>query len=150
MGSILSQSRSYPPAPQTETPAGGRGRTDLDVKGTGETLTHRRLGKVPDRVYDNWDEFLKVAGDKMGASLHPSSIDDKQREKAESRLEILHVLRCLLGPVVETLIILDRLLWLKEVANEGQMDAELVNLFDQSTGSGRNVAIVIKPSSSRV
>ena len=148
MGGILSQSQSHPLASQTEPLAGGRRRTDHNVRGTGETLSHRRLGKIPDRVYNNWDEFLKVAGDKMGASLDPSIISDKQREKAESRLEILHVLRCLLGPVVESLIILDRLLWLKEeVADEGKMNAELVNLFDQSTGSGRNVAIVIKPPS---
>lgn len=151
VGGILSQSESHPQVPETEPPAGRRGRADLNVDGTGETPTHRRLGKIPDRVYNDWDEFLRVAGEKMGASLSPSPINDKQRKKAESRLEVLHVLRCLLGPVVESLIILDRLLWLKEeVAEEGQMDAELVNLFDQSTGSGRNVAIVIKPSSSVV
>lgn len=151
MGGILSQSQQSQETQSItseDVRASGRRRTDLNVEGTGETPTHRRLGKINDRVYNYWDEFLRVAGEKMGVTLYPSPIDDKQRKKAENRLEVLHVLRCLLGPVVESLIILDRLLWLKEeLADGGQMDAELVNLFDQSTGSGRNVAIVIKPSS---
>ncbi|KAL9711075.1 hypothetical protein Ac2012v2_005614 [Leucoagaricus gongylophorus] len=51
-------------------------------------------------------------------------------------------------PVVERAIILDRKLWIDEMCSEGRKDvkAEIINLFDQATGSGRNIAIVIAPS----
>jgi len=48
--------------------------------------------------------------------------------------------------VIETLILLDRQQWLKEELEGMKMDVQLVNLFDQASGSGRNVAIVITPS----
>ena len=67
----------------------------------------------------------------------------------QSPLEVLHVLRCLLGPLVESLIVLDRLSWLREMLEDDNsdslFDADIVNLFDQATGSGRNIAIVVTP-----
>ena len=74
-------------------------------------------------------------------------------------LETLHTLRCLLGPVVESAILEDRVGWVSEellllevehghrlgVVDEAEIPVKLVNLFDQSTGSGRNVAIVVLP-----
>jgi hypothetical protein len=84
-------------------------------------------------------------------------------------LEVLYVLRCLFGPIVESLIAVDRYLFLQEVTcpqisldeaangdannepseprveNQGSGErgkAQLVNLFDQSTGSLRNLALV--------
>ena len=85
-------------------------------------------------------------------------------------LETLHTLRCLLGPVVESAILRDRVGWIKEelllpevehglghglgAVDQAVVDVDveeikvkLVNLFDQSTGSGRNVAIVLLPPS---
>lgn len=56
-----------------------------------------------------------------------------------------------MGPLIETLILLDRHEWIREELDESgesqpnTMDVDLINLFDQATGSGRNVAIVIKP-----
>ncbi|KAG6909256.1 hypothetical protein DXG01_001318 [Tephrocybe rancida] len=62
------------------------------------------------------------------------------------RLASLHLLRCLLGPV------LDRVEWLRaEIFSLAEDKAlrgygvDYVNLFDQATGSGRNVAIVVLP-----
>jgi hypothetical protein len=83
-------------------------------------------------------------------------------------LEVLYVLRCLVGPVVESLIAVDRYLFLQEITdspnslgedpntgtnanlsenleNEGLEERgkpQLVNIFDQSTGSLRNLALV--------
>ena len=67
-------------------------------------------------------------------------------------LEVLHVMRCLLGPLVETTVLRDRADWMREELmfvdgkHEKQMSVELVNLFDQSMGSARNVAIVVAPT----
>jgi hypothetical protein len=142
--------------------------------GMGEMPTHRRLGRINDRAYGDWEAFLGVAGEKMGVDLLgiwfssrsgwacSSETEDearereKNRQKLENRLQVLHTLRCLLGPLVESMILLDRLVWVREelalciAGGSGGghgYDVELVNLFDQATGSGRNVGIVIKPSS---
>ena len=121
-------------------------QTGVLPQGTGETPTHRRLGKLNDHAYDNWEGFLKIASDKMGVDLlrSPRIDNENERKKMENRFHVLHTLRCLLGQLVESMILLDRLLFLQEQLNN-EMEVELVNLFDQATGSGRNVAIVVKP-----
>lgn len=102
-------------------------------------------------MYTEWENFLGAAGEKMGASF----VDEDGNPRVlrdlglESQLEVLQVLRCLLGPVAETLFLEDRLMWLKEALEEEAWDVELVNLFDQATGSGRNVALVISTASAQ-
>lgn len=123
----------------------------------GEPSEHSpRLGRLHDRSYESWSTFLDVAAPKMGvdrASITSSVGPDEDETPADGaashndwsilrrRIEVLHILRCVLGPVVESLIILDRYLYLTEhlPADEWQTDA--VNLFDQSTGSARNVCL---------
>jgi hypothetical protein len=173
-------------------------KPDPDI-GTGSSPAMRRLGRLNDSAYSNWDTFLKTAVDRLGLeenfhsvdastveqgasdsnSSHtidskPSSSDPNRGRDAllERRLEVLHVSRCLLGPVVESLIVLDRVQWVKEMLTEigiwvdpngdgepdqdaraeknanttpSRLQVETVNLFDQATGSGRNIAIVVAP-----
>jgi hypothetical protein len=148
--------------------------------GSGETPIHRRLGKINDGAYENWEVFLRIAGEKMGVDLSRSGLGETEqpspnstppftptreentreptkptkskRRQTESRLAVLHTLRCLLGPLVECMILLDRLIWIREELADmaggvgSEMDVQLVNLFDQTTGSGRNVGIIVKPS----
>ncbi|KAF7977684.1 hypothetical protein HWV62_2928 [Athelia sp. TMB] len=134
-------STSYPRRPTTDEGCG--------MEGTGETPTHARLGKINDRHYASWDTFTSAAGERMGMDFTSSSFTtENDRHQTETRLATLHVMRCLLGPLVESLILLDRLIWVREQLEDmGEMEfeVELANLFDQRTGSGRNVAIVIKP-----
>lgn len=147
---VEAEPRLYPRRPITEE--------SCEVKGTGETPTHARLGKINDKHYSSWEAFLSAAGDKMGIDFTSPSFaslpewDEQHRRKMETRLATLHVLRCLLGPLVESLILLDRLVWVREqleAAGEAAFEVDLVNLFDQETGSGRNVAIVIRPKEAR-
>jgi hypothetical protein len=159
---------------ELELPEDLRGRT-----GTGETVTNRRLGKLPASAYADWSTFLRAASEKMGIDLgsapnkvskgiwneHQGIQDDNARQRMANRLAVLHVLRCILGVAVESLIILDRQRWVNETLSKGRQPlvkrhegwertdeeeagsvptvARLVNLFDQGTGSGRNVAIVV-------
>lgn len=128
------------------------------LPGLGETLGNRRLGKLNDKAYQDWPTFLERATDKLGIDLAAisTSLPDwfthgAARLKMESALFVLQTLRCLLGPLIETLILLDRRDWIKcelaEMNDCGQeVEVEMVNLFDQATGSGRNVALVIKPA----
>ncbi|OBZ71352.1 Methyltransferase-like protein 25 [Grifola frondosa] len=104
----------------------------------------RRLGKLNDSAYTEWAIYLERAGAKLGMSLMQAGERDLRMER---RLEVFHVLRCILGPVVETLILLDRHRWLEEELSGTGMDIKLVNLFDQASGSGRNIAITISPLS---
>lgn len=84
----------------------------------------------------------------LQAETFQRETEEVRRKQMESRLEVLHILRCLLGPLVESMILLDRLLWVREElqaqTETSGVQADLVNLFDQATGSGRNVALVIK------
>ncbi|KAF8630866.1 hypothetical protein AX17_005225 [Amanita inopinata Kibby_2008] len=138
--------------------------------GIGTSPTMRLLGRLPGSSYAKWSTFLQTAGQKLNVDLSASA-DYEQYVPLVRQLEVHHVLRCLIGPLVESLIILDRVQWLKEhlviddpegpVVADGFRDAtsndtagrqrnaprvEAINLFDQATGSGRNVAIVVVPA----
>ncbi|KIK10730.1 hypothetical protein PISMIDRAFT_124008, partial [Pisolithus microcarpus 441] len=132
--------------------------------GLGETPENRRLGKLNDTSYTDWSTFLVSATTKLGISVDDLTQEGVfERLRMESRLEVVHVLRCILGPLIESLILLDRYEWLREelgvvrgkypVNEEGReqlqngaVAVEMVSLFDQVTGSGRNVALVVSPA----
>ncbi|KAG6903286.1 hypothetical protein C0995_000181 [Termitomyces sp. Mi166 len=120
-------------------------------KDTGSTPTMRRLGRLPDSAYASWPTFLRIASQRIGVDLAgPDPPPEPPNPALQRRLESLHVLRCLLGPVIESYIILDRVEWLKEQVRKSEVlkgyAVEAVNLFDQATGSGRNVALVLRPA----
>ena len=117
--------------------------------------TKRRLGKLNDKYYENFEMFLDSAGkkmdvdltDKLSKFLHrdPRTLENSDIARC---IEVLQALRCILGPPMESLIILDRIIWLWENINNDQdvgsiTHMELINVFDQATDSGRNIAIVM-------
>lgn len=126
--------------------------------GLGETLENRKLGKLNDKAYQDWPTFLEHATRKLGIDLAAIGMPlpdwfthEAVRLKMERALFVVQTLRCILGPLIESLILLDRRDWIKhelaEMNDRGQeVEVEMVNLFDQATGSGRNVALVIKPA----
>ena len=67
-----------------------------------------RLGRLSDTAYTDWRTFLSVAEKRLGVELGGVERD----VHAESRLGVFHFLRCLAGPVVESLLLLDRRAWL--------------------------------------
>jgi len=168
-------SSSVPPSRQghkLEISPLGTGSGSATGLGIGTSPTMRLLGRLPDSAYTTWSTFLHAAGQKLGLDLSASAARERDL-LLERRIEVLHVLRCLMGPLVESLIILDRVHWLKEelAINEPEGAAasvnggfrgpahgcapekqgirarvEAVNLFDQATGSGRNVAIIVVPA----
>lgn len=70
--------------------------------------------------------------------------NEAETRHVSRQIRTLHALRCLLGPPVESLIILDRYLWLtEELASDSALPVDLINLFEQDGGSGRNVALVL-------
>jgi hypothetical protein len=103
-----------------------------------------RLGRFKDRDYADWSTFMASASGRLQVPI-PAPLEDEHHKLLERRLSILHALRCLLGTCIESLLIWDRYMFAKERITES-MQVELVNIFDQKQGSGRNVAIVIKPT----
>ncbi|KAI0325051.1 hypothetical protein GY45DRAFT_1287903, partial [Cubamyces sp. BRFM 1775] len=101
----------------------------------------RRLGRLNDAAYADWETFARRVRAKLGLREGAVARADRRRER---RIEVFHVLRCIIGPVIESLIMLDRAVWVHEEL-EANLEVDLVNLFDQASGSGRNVAIVIRP-----
>ncbi len=62
------------------------------------------------------------------------------------RIRVLHTLRSMLGTVVESLLLIDRLLFVCEaIPDNSDLSVKLINIFDQGKGSGRNVALVFEP-----
>lgn len=125
-------------------------RPDRDDSGIPLSEIHwseKRIGRLSDSSYQSFNQYLRIATAKLGILPGSSTVDTEtpmtEEEKGLSRrLECLYVLRTFLGPVVESAIVLDRLLFL--VDHLGPSDVRLVNLFDQSTGSLRNLALVWK------
>jgi len=127
-----------------------RGCDFLNELGTGATNEMRKLGRLKDTAYQDWETFIDLAGKKMVAdfSSDANELENERDIGLERLLEVVHTLRCLIGPIVESAVVLDRKLWIDEICFEKRKDvkAEIVNLFDQATRSGRNIAIVIAPS----
>lgn len=129
-----------------------------------------RLRRVPDRFYERYDLFRDEAFRRIGISPAPPCIplaplkapvesrgageDEREEAVLESRygfrLSVGWTLRALLGPLIESLIVLDRYVGVcQAISDSGSgWTVELCNLFDQSTGSLRNLAIVVRPSPS--
>lgn len=157
LGKKLRQNIDHPPIeinltpgrqlPWSRLPTAKVHNFELNEEGTGATPEMRRLGRLKDTAYTDWETFVDVAGKKMGIDFGEVEVVERDM-RMERLLECFHTLRCLVGTVVESAIILDRLVWVDElVKSEGRSDlrTSVVNLFDQATGSGRNVAIVVAP-----
>ncbi|KAJ7081386.1 methyltransferase domain-containing protein [Mycena belliarum] len=121
--------------------------------GTGDRPVMRRLGRLNNTAYADWATFARAAGARIGVDFAPGDALDAAEQRLVSELEVLHVLRCIVGPLVESVIIADRAQWVREqlrLDGDGDgaddMRVEVVNLFDQATGSGRNVALVVAPA----
>ncbi|KAE9388534.1 hypothetical protein BT96DRAFT_1073368, partial [Gymnopus androsaceus JB14] len=129
-----------------------------------------RIGRLPPRAYNSWDSFLNATGKRLGIHLrfptptitsplydsHSSAIPPLLHPLSRA-LGILHVLRCILGPLVESELLEERVGMVRkglkqaEEREQGEsMDysSSLVPLFSQQgdAGSARNIAVVVLPT----
>lgn len=136
----------------------------------------RRIGRLATSVYKDFPTFLKAARIKLGiAQQHTfSSVTNgvqpllltregdmesdlcPYETELVQKIQVFQVLRCFLGPLVESLLVLDRYWFLFEAVHSAlseqpsetlsgrKENVQLINLFDQSTGSLRNTALVWK------
>ncbi|ESK88597.1 hypothetical protein Moror_3123 [Moniliophthora roreri MCA 2997] len=140
----------------------------------GNSPMHHRIGKLPASAYVSWETFVRAAGEKLGVPLGRSDTSSSEHGNdtqtaydthRATQLETLHLLRCQLGPVIESVILRDRVDWIVGClgssasvsgdanTNSGASGGEdvgnakwtvaLIPLFDQTKGSGRNMALVV-------
>ncbi|SCZ90057.1 BZ3500_MvSof-1268-A1-R1_Chr1-3g01749 [Microbotryum saponariae] len=132
---------------------------ELAAQGLGSE-GQRRVGRVSKS--QDFDDYRLKALSKYGETEVPRlrfGSDEMGEEKAwiEAlyQLQVFWTLRCHLGPVLETLLVLDRFAFLVERLGEVEQEQEqgssrrslvleLRNLFDQSSGSVRNMALVLR------
>lgn len=123
-----------------------------------EQASRRRVGRLSDAVFSSYGAFRAKALDKMGLGsaaaqtpapvLQPGSdVSENAREKRLFfRFCCLWTLRSLLGPVIESYILLDRHLYLLKRHQQNYQlgeTASLLPVFDQASGSLRNMAFVV-------
>ena len=95
-----------------------RSTKDTTSGSTGGSSTpedHRptgRLGRLSDSAYTSWDAFTSAVQRKIGSAC-PNGVSPNNLTLG-GRVEVFHVLRCIVGPVIESLLLLDRLVWLRE------------------------------------
>ena len=103
-----------------------------------------KIGRLRDCAYSSFENFISEASKKSGIQVSPPL---EEPIELISCLEVLHALRSRIGPVIESLIIIDRYLYLVENAQDSDVFA--FNLFEQDLGSSRNSALVVLPRKSR-
>jgi hypothetical protein len=150
---------------------GERAKEGEEGEGVGK---RKRLGKLNSRIYNDWDTFLTIARSRLSPnspSPSPSHPSPERNIPLENQLSALHVLRCLIGVGVESLIVRDRGEFVRvglergrrmgrggegegeggKEGEEGEKErrCEILCLFGQEEGSPRNLAIVVWPPGSR-
>jgi len=136
---------------------------ELEYNGFGTEIGERKVGRIGD--CKDWKEYRGKAMSRMEAREGKSEIsecrfgeegEDEEEESWREGLFYLRVwwtIRSWLGPPMESLVVLDRYLLLleglygvklRERQGEESQRVEMVNLFDQSTGSLRNIALVVR------
>ncbi|KAF8494544.1 methyltransferase domain-containing protein [Gautieria morchelliformis] len=102
-----------------------------------------KVGRLRDSSYSSLERFISEASKKADIQVIPPV---EEPVELISCLEVLHALRSRIGPVIESLIIVDRYLYLAEKAYNS--DVLAFNLFDQELGSSRNSALAVLPHKS--
>jgi len=129
---------------------------ELEFNGFGTQVGERKVGRIGD--CRDWSEYRVKAMSRMEAREGKSEVKECEFEDWGEGLWLLRVwwtLRSWLGPAMESLVVLDRYLLLleglygvdlkeKEEEEAKRQRVEMVNLFDQSTGSLRNIALVVR------
>ncbi|BGP27703.1 splicing factor u2af-associated protein 2 [Rhodotorula toruloides] len=140
-----------------------RARFEAEMGAAGIGADHqRRVGRISE--CRSWEEYRERALKKAEGGLTSAQVqalrfgDGDEGADAEAerwatalfQLRVFWTLRSWLGPPLETLCVLDRFAYLceglREAAGSDEMRrrVEVVNIFDQATGSLRNVALVVR------
>ncbi|EDV98211.1 methyltransferase-like protein 25 [Drosophila grimshawi] len=105
-----------------------------------------QVGKV--RKFNGFVEYVQKCADKISAPWL-AAVDEEELQLLEQQYELdrhylslFYLLRMSFGPVLEKLILLDRLLYLKEL---GYRHSHLVDLFDPVISPRHYAIVAIKP-----
>lgn len=104
-------------------------------------LEGKRMGRLPGSAYTSFSVFLSHALPRLGDITLPPLTEDLDQSVFARRFLGFVVFRSLLGPLIESAIIVDRVLFLSEALPDG-WTVRSENIFELSSGSARNVAII--------
>ncbi|XP_047118887.1 probable methyltransferase-like protein 25 [Schistocerca piceifrons] len=109
-------------------------------------LPEGQVGRLAAKC-NSFPEYVSKALTKLGVasevSLNEIESLYKSHQSHQQKLSVFFMLRAVLAPVIETIILLDRLLYLHE---QGIADAHLVQLFDPVTSPRCYAVLAIKQS----
>lgn len=180
LGRVIQRLFPHTQHPTSEEGAPSRvlceGKASLDDAEAPSLLGGLRLGRLNGKDYADWPTFLHKALIRLASppdsplhaidvdsvvsaylngsnSTNEPDIETKLSESLARRLGCMHVFRALLGELVESLIIADRMLFLAEELSKGEHQSErglgevgwklkAWNVFELESGSARNVVIV--------
>jgi len=131
----LTLSRRYPSVIQER---------EQSLAGSGAVSKDLSLGRMPARAMRDWPTYCQIAIERLKLDPPPEGIDAmasamlEECESYRSKVAAYWALRAVLAPVVESLLLLDRALYLTE---QGVPSVELMPVFDPAI-SPRNFAIV--------
>ncbi|TIA89882.1 hypothetical protein E3P99_01853 [Wallemia hederae] len=108
--------------------------------------SENRLGKLRDRHYKDWWTYRDGAAERLG--LRPDElvddIDDEFWKLIDWRMKVFWTAKARCGDMFESIIHLDRFLYVKErTANEPNTTVRVLPIFDIDTGSARNLALTV-------
>jgi hypothetical protein len=125
-----------------------RGRLEAELRASGiERASDQRVGRVRSKKQaETWQSFRRAALTRLRdfENVRELDVDEDEWEVMAWKVAEFWTLRSLLGPVIESLVILDRYLFLVEQLEGTGRAVEWVNLFEQASGSLRNVALVVR------
>jgi hypothetical protein len=127
-----------------------RGRLEAEIRASAvERSADQRVGRIRSKAQaENWPCFRRAALARLRdvdvQNVRELVVDEDEWEVMEWKVKLFWTIRSLLGPVIESLIVLDRYLYLVEKLDGTGRRVEWVNLFEQESGSLRNVALVVR------
>jgi hypothetical protein len=149
---LATQSPKHWPAPSEDDGAmrklALRGRLEAELRTSGiERAADQRVGRIRSKKQsETWQSFRSAALARLRdfQNVRELQVDEDEWEVMAWKVAVFWTLRSLLGPVIESLIVLDRYLFLVEQLDGTGRSVEWVNLFEQASGSLRNVALVVR------
>ena len=117
---------------------------EQSMAGSGAVRKELSLGRMPARAMRDWPTYLQIAMERLKLDPPAGGIEAmaaavlEECEPCRVKVSAYWALRAVLAPVVESLVLIDRVLYLTE---QGIPSVELLPVFDPAI-SPRNFAII--------
>ncbi|CDW71205.1 UNKNOWN [Stylonychia lemnae] len=112
----------------------------------GQVHKRRRIKKIKELDFKEYVEQINLVNSYQIDMDKIQSEFDKNYKPLRKKFEIIYILKALLSPLTESLIVLDRLIYIQE---QGYSDSKIIEIFEKQL-STRNYLIYAKKPSSKL